>query len=206
MCDALGLSSRADRQPHARQRPDSCLHRFHSRGAPRVVKSPNVVPIHDPSLAAKTPGSAEQARLKFLRSCVQRLLVPLPRPLRRRNIFSNEKTACRLLSRCWVPFSCWRPISRRFHPCPVAVSNNAVAALKNGIEIYSLMGVGTKKTWDDITNKMYVLRFSSGKWIERPPGAGSCRPLGLIRGRGERASFCFWGIRGRCSGKRDDRR
>ncbi|PYX45500.1 MAG: hypothetical protein DMG79_19155, partial [Acidobacteria bacterium] len=46
-------------------------------------------------------------------------------------------------------------------PMPSAVANNAVASLKNGIDIYSLMGVGTKKTWDDITNKMYILRLTS---------------------------------------------
>lgn len=51
-------------------------------------------------------------------------------------------------------------------PMPAAVSNNAVAVLKNGIEIYSVMGIGPKKTWDDITNKMYILRLSSKKWVE----------------------------------------
>ena len=35
---ALGLSSRADRQSHACQRPDSGLYRLHSRGAPRAVQ------------------------------------------------------------------------------------------------------------------------------------------------------------------------
>jgi N-acetylneuraminic acid mutarotase len=63
-------------------------------------------------------------------------------------------------------------------PMPVAVANNAVASLKNGIEVYSLMGVGTKKTWDDITNKMYVLRFKSGKWIEGRAVPGVAGRLG----------------------------
>jgi N-acetylneuraminic acid mutarotase len=49
---------------------------------------------------------------------------------------------------------------------PGAVSENAVASLKNGLEIYSMMGVGTKKTWDDISNKMFILRLTSGKWEE----------------------------------------
>jgi hypothetical protein len=44
-------------------------------------------------------------------------------------------------------------------PMPAEVSSNAVASLKNGIEIYSLMGIGPKKTWDDISSKRYVLRF-----------------------------------------------
>jgi len=46
---------------------------------------------------------------------------------------------------------------------PGAVTSNAVASLKNGLEIYSLMGMGTKKTWDDISNKMFTLSLKSGK-------------------------------------------
>ncbi len=61
---------------------------------------------------------------------------------------------------------------------PNAVSNNAVAALKNGTEVYSMMGVGTKKTWDDITNKVFVLRFKSGKWIEGRSVPGVAGRLG----------------------------
>ncbi|HKH99299.1 MAG TPA: hypothetical protein VJ999_09340 [Candidatus Sulfotelmatobacter sp.] len=78
-------------------------------------------------------------------------------------------------------------------PMPVAVSNNAVASLKNGIEVYSLMGVGTKKTWDDITNKMYVLRFKSGKWIEgRPvPGVAGRLAASAVGARGQ--VFVFGG-------------
>jgi N-acetylneuraminic acid mutarotase len=63
-------------------------------------------------------------------------------------------------------------------PMPSAVTSNAVASLKNGIEVYSLMGIGTKKTWDDITNKMYVLRFKSGKWTEGRPVPGVAGRLG----------------------------
>jgi N-acetylneuraminic acid mutarotase len=63
-------------------------------------------------------------------------------------------------------------------PMPGAVSSNAVASLKNGIEIYSVMGVGPRKTWDDITNKMYVLRLSSKKWIEGRAVPGVAGRLG----------------------------
>ncbi|MFZ0773777.1 MAG: kelch repeat-containing protein [Candidatus Sulfotelmatobacter sp.] len=53
----------------------------------------------------------------------------------------------------------------KFPPMPAAVSNNAVASLKGGFELFSLMGVGPKKTWDDVTNQVYVMTFShSGKW------------------------------------------
>ena len=86
---------------------------------------------------------------------------------------------------------------------PGAVANNAVAALKNGIEIYSVMGVGPKKTWDDITNKMYILRLSSKKWTEGRRHAGSRRAPGRFRRGRSRASFCVWGICGGRTGKRN---
>jgi N-acetylneuraminic acid mutarotase len=59
-------------------------------------------------------------------------------------------------------------------PMPAAVSNNAVTTLRGGLDVYSFMGVGPKKTWDDITNKVYVLHLSGAKWSEgRPvPGVG----------------------------------
>ena len=31
------------------------------------------------------------------------------------------------------------------------------------------MGIGAKKTWDDVSNKMYTLRLTSGKWVEGRP-------------------------------------
>jgi N-acetylneuraminic acid mutarotase len=78
-------------------------------------------------------------------------------------------------------------------PMPAEVSSNAVASLKNGIEIYSLMGIGPKKTWDDISNKMYVLRFKTGKWIEERSVPGVAGRLGssAIGARGK--VFLFGG-------------
>jgi N-acetylneuraminic acid mutarotase len=55
---------------------------------------------------------------------------------------------------------------------PSAVTGNAVAALRNGLDVYSLMGIGTKKTWDDITNKVYVLHLQGAKWTEARPVPG----------------------------------
>jgi N-acetylneuraminic acid mutarotase len=63
-------------------------------------------------------------------------------------------------------------------PVPKAVTGNAVAWLKGGVEVYSLMGIGAKKTWDDVTNKMYVLPLKSGKWIEARPVPGVAGRLG----------------------------
>ena len=54
----------------------------------------------------------------------------------------------------------------KFPPMPVEVAGNAVVALHGGLEIYSFMGIGPKKTWDDVSSKGYMLRLSSGKWTE----------------------------------------
>jgi N-acetylneuraminic acid mutarotase len=61
---------------------------------------------------------------------------------------------------------------------PAAVSGNAVAVLRGGLDIYSLMGIGPKKTWDDITNKVYVLNLKSGKWTSAAPVPGVAGRLG----------------------------
>jgi N-acetylneuraminic acid mutarotase len=63
-------------------------------------------------------------------------------------------------------------------PMPEAVTDNAVASLKNGLEIYSLMGIGTKKTWDSITNKMFILQLRSGKWVDGRAVPGVAGRLG----------------------------
>jgi N-acetylneuraminic acid mutarotase len=64
------------------------------------------------------------------------------------------------------------PDASKIPAMPAAVSNNAVATLQNGLEVFSLMGVGPKKTWDDVTNKAYMLRLASAKWsnIQLVPG------------------------------------
>lgn len=61
---------------------------------------------------------------------------------------------------------------------PGAVTNNAVAELKGGLELYSLMGVGPRKTWDDVTNQVYVLHLASGKWSDGRPVPGVAGRLG----------------------------
>lgn len=63
-------------------------------------------------------------------------------------------------------------------PMPVEVAGNVVAELRNGLEIYSFMGIGPKKTWNDVTAKGYMLRLSSGKWSELAPVPGVAGRLG----------------------------
>ncbi|MBZ5679950.1 MAG: hypothetical protein LAO24_07580 [Acidobacteriia bacterium] len=66
----------------------------------------------------------------------------------------------------------------RIPSMPAAVSSNAVASLKGGIQLFSLMGVGPRKTWDDITNQVYVMNLSSGKWSDGRPVPGVAGRLG----------------------------
>ncbi len=61
---------------------------------------------------------------------------------------------------------------------PAAVSSNAVASLKQGLELFSMMGVGPRKTWDDITNQVYIMHLASGKWSEGRPVPGVAGRLG----------------------------
>jgi N-acetylneuraminic acid mutarotase len=83
-----------------------------------------------------------------------------------------------------VAFALWAAASRgadepkRIPPMPVAVSGNAVATLRDGLEIFSLMGVGPRKTWDDVTNRIYVMDLGHPKWREGPTVPGAAGRLG----------------------------
>jgi N-acetylneuraminic acid mutarotase len=50
-------------------------------------------------------------------------------------------------------------------PLPQPISNNAVAILKikGQLELFSMMGMGPKKTWDAVTNEAYEVDADSGK-------------------------------------------
>src|SRR5580698_569361 len=52
---------------------------------------------------------------------------------------------------------------------PAAVSGNAVASLKGGLELFSIMGMGPRKTWDDVTNHVYIFSLTTGKWRDGRP-------------------------------------
>jgi N-acetylneuraminic acid mutarotase len=81
----------------------------------------------------------------------------------------------------------------RIPPMPAAVSSNAVAGVKGGLELYSMMGVGPKKAWDDITNQMYILHVASGKWRDgrAVPGVAGRLGASAIGARGQ--VFLFGG-------------
>ncbi len=61
---------------------------------------------------------------------------------------------------------------RTLAPMPAAVSGNAVASLREGLDLFSMMGVGPRKTWDDVTSKVYVMHLSTGKWYAGHPVPG----------------------------------
>jgi N-acetylneuraminic acid mutarotase len=63
-------------------------------------------------------------------------------------------------------------------PMPAAVSSNAVASLQGGLELFSIMGVGPKKSWDDVTNRIFIMRLASAKWTEGRPVPGVAGRLG----------------------------
>jgi N-acetylneuraminic acid mutarotase len=60
----------------------------------------------------------------------------------------------------------------RIPSMPAAVSSNAVASLQGGLELFSIMGVGPKKNWDDVTNRMFIMRLSNAKWVQGPTVPG----------------------------------
>jgi len=67
----------------------------------------------------------------------------------------------------------------QFPAMPAAVSSNATASLKGGFDLFSMMGVGPKKTWDDITNQVYVMHLThSAKWHQGRPVPGVAGRLG----------------------------
>ena len=56
----------------------------------------------------------------------------------------------------------------KLSPLPIPISNNAVVITHAGKEsrIFSFMGIGSKKTWDAITNRAFVMDLPTGKWTD----------------------------------------
>jgi N-acetylneuraminic acid mutarotase len=64
----------------------------------------------------------------------------------------------------------------QLQPLSVTVSNNAVVGIKvNGqLLVYSMTGLGSKKTWNSVTNAAYALNVKYNTWttIKAVPGSG----------------------------------
>jgi len=69
----------------------------------------------------------------------------------------------------------------QLQPLPVSVSNNAVVGIKvNGqLLVYSMTGLGSKKTWNSVTNAAYALNVKYDTWTAIKPVPGSGR-LGAV--------------------------
>jgi N-acetylneuraminic acid mutarotase len=79
-------------------------------------------------------------------------------------------------------------------PLPAPVSNNAVAiAHGKNLAIFSFMGIGPKKTWDDVTNRAYRLDLNTGKWTELRPVPGVAGRLAASAAAFHEQVFIFGG-------------
>ena len=67
-------------------------------------------------------------------------------------------------------------------PLPEAVSNNAVAIAKakGDMALFSLMGIGPKKTWDAVTSEAYEIDIGTGKAYTIHPVPGTVGRIGAM--------------------------
>ena len=77
----------------------------------------------------------------------------------------------------------------QLQPLPVPVSNNAVVGIKvNGqLLVYSMTGLGSKKTWNSVTNAAYALNVKYDTWTAIKPVPGSGR-LGAVAAPADRTA------------------
>jgi N-acetylneuraminic acid mutarotase len=78
---------------------------------------------------------------------------------------------------------------------PAPLSNNAVAILKThvGLRLYSIMGIGPKKTWDAVSNAVYSLNPGTGEWTEVRPVPGTAGRIAAAAAGARDHVFLFGG-------------
>jgi N-acetylneuraminic acid mutarotase len=85
----------------------------------------------------------------------------------------------------------------RFEPLPAPISNNAVASVKSrgSLLLYSMMGIGAKKTWDATSNTGYMLDSEAepAKWVEVRSVPGTVGRLGATAVGAREHIFLFGG-------------
>lgn len=81
----------------------------------------------------------------------------------------------------------------KFPALPAPVASNAVASLKSGFQLYSIMGMGPKQTWNDVSNKLYILHLPGGKWSEGHSVPGVAGRLGASAAGAKGKVFLFGG-------------
>jgi N-acetylneuraminic acid mutarotase len=89
----------------------------------------------------------------------------------------------RKLAALFLPLLCTiaprsEDLQSKIPPIPAAVTDNAVVTLRNGLDVYSIMGIGPKRTWDDVTSQVWILHITSGKWSMGRPVPGVAGRLG----------------------------
>ncbi len=83
----------------------------------------------------------------------------------------------------------------KFDPLPVPATNNAVTSVKSrgSLLLYSLMGMGAKKTWDAVSNAAYTLDPYTGKWAEMHSVPGTVGRLAATAVGAREHVFLFGG-------------
>lgn len=63
------------------------------------------------------------------------------------------------------------PVAQDVPEMPAAISNNAVAIVKDadGFRLYSFMGLNAGKTWRDTSRQAFEYDSRTGLWSELPP-------------------------------------
>lgn len=91
----------------------------------------------------------------------------------------------------------WAADQPKFEPLPAPLSNNAVASVKTrgALLLYSMMGMGPKKTWDATSNSGYMIDSESdtGKWSEVRPVPGTIGRLAATAVGAREHIFLFGG-------------
>lgn len=85
-------------------------------------------------------------------------------------------------------------LQSKIPPIPAAVTDNAVVTLRNGLDVYSIMGIGPKRTWDDVTSNVWILHIPSGKWIAGRPVPGVAGRLGASAVSAKDKIYLFGGF------------
>src|SRR6266446_3475710 len=83
----------------------------------------------------------------------------------------------------------------KYEPLPSPLSNNAVASVKTrgSLLLFSLMGMGSKKTWDATSNVAYSLDTDTGKWAEVHSVPGTIGRLAAAAAGAREHIFLFGG-------------
>ena len=83
----------------------------------------------------------------------------------------------------------------KYEPLPAPISNNAVASVKTrgSLLLFSLMGMGPKKTWDAVSNAGYSLDTDTGKWSEMHAIPGTSGRIGAVAAGAREHIFLFGG-------------